>query len=69
MRYQGSEEIIIPSVGTMFAKTLTPTTNTATALAAPNLPIVLEAVRNMIELSSGKAVIAIIVAILEFKLN
>jgi hypothetical protein len=44
----------------MFARELIPSNKAVTALAAPNLPIVLEAVIKMSELIVGKAIIAII---------
>ena len=46
-----------------------PTTKAETIVPAPNLPILLDAVRNMIELSRGNVTIAINEAMVGFRLN
>jgi hypothetical protein len=69
IEYHGNSGVKILPVGIIFAKIFMPTTNTTTALAAPNLPIALDAVKNIIELSNGKAINAIRVATIGSKLN
>src|SRR5918995_4424159 len=69
IEYHGNSGVKILPVGMIFAKIFMPTTNTTTALAAPNFPIALDAVKNIVELSNGKAINAIRVATIGSKLN
>jgi hypothetical protein len=67
--YHGNTGVKILPVGMIFAKIFMITTSTTIALAAPNLPSALDAVKNIIELSKGKEIIAIRVATFGFRLN
>lgn len=69
IRYQGRNEIIDWTVGIMLAKLLSPTIKIATANAPPSFPMALDAVKNTIELSSGKDIVAINAATVGFGLN
>ena len=69
IRYQGRNEIIDWSAGIKLAKQLIATTKIATAVAPPNFPIELDAVKNTMELISGNNIVAIIAARIGFGLN
>ena len=69
IRYQGRNEIIDWSAGIKLAKLLIATTKIATAVAPPNFPIELDAVKNTMELISGNNIVAIIAARIGFGLN